>query len=232
MPAATASTLPLWMEPWRGAVERRHPAPGHWQVPDGQVLDTGRRHHHPAQRDTGKLCGRTLSTLRVVAHFCINCGTALAPRVLEGRQLQACPSCDFVAWRDPKVVTMVVIEAGGGVLMGKRGIDPGYGLWCLPGGFVNDDEHPADSARRECREEIGADVEITRLLGIYHISKTGAPSMVGIGYSAGLRAGATPAAGEEMLEVAVFPPDALPELAFPSHREALADWRAARRAPS
>lgn len=159
-----------------------------------------------------------------MARFCLNCGSSLEPRLLEGRELQACPNCDFVAWRDPKVVTMVVVESEGGVLMGRRAIEPGYGLWCLPGGFVNDDEHPADSARRECREEIGADVEIKALLGVYHIRKSGAPSMVGIGYSARLRQGESAVAGEEMLELAVFAPQALPELAFPSHREAMADW--------
>ena len=119
---------------------------------------------------------------------------------------------------------MVIIEAAGGVLMGRRGIEPGHGLWCLPGGFVNDDEDPAASARRECREEVGAEVEITRLLGLYHIRKTGAPSMIGIGYTAVLHPGEQPVAGEEMLEVAVFPREQLPELAFPSHREAIADW--------
>lgn len=161
--------------------------------------------------------------------FCINCGSPLSPRSIEGRDLQACPNCDFVAWRDPKVVTMVIIEAPGGVLLGRRAIEPGRGLWCLPGGFVNDDEHPSESARRECLEEVRAEVEITRLLGIYHIRKEGAPSMVGIGYAATLRPGERPEAGEEMLEVATFNPDELPELAFPSHRDALADWLAGRR---
>jgi 8-oxo-dGTP diphosphatase len=113
------------------------------------------------------------------------------------------------------------------VVVGRRSIEPGYGLWCLPGGYVNDDEHPADSAVRECREEIGADVEITGLLGVYHIRKRGAPSMVGIAYRGRLRPGQAPVAGDEMLEVGAFPGDRLPELAFTSHKEAVADWLAA-----
>ena len=160
-----------------------------------------------------------------MAHYCINCGHELQPLVVEGRQLEGCPDCEFVLWRDPKVATAVVIEAEGGIVIGRRGIDPGYGLWCLPGGFVNDDEHPQAAAARECREEIGADVEITGLLGVYHIRKDGAPSMVGIGYRARLQPGAVPVAGSEMLEVNAFPGDSMPELEFNSHRQAMTDWR-------
>jgi ADP-ribose pyrophosphatase YjhB (NUDIX family) len=160
----------------------------------------------------------------VVAHFCINCGRPLELKEVEGREVEACPVDDFVLWRDPKVVTMVVVESSEGLWLGRRGIEPGYGLWCLPGGFVNDDEHPADSALRECLEEIGVPVEITELLGVYHIRKDAAPSMVGIAYRARLQDGRRPQPGSEMLEVAPFSTNALPELAFSSHREVLRDW--------
>ncbi len=156
-----------------------------------------------------------------MGHFCVNCGAALESRVIEGRTYEACPNDDFVLWRDPKVVTSVVVEVGDAVLLGRRSIEPGKGLWCLPGGFVNDDEDPADAARRECREEIGADVEISGLLGVYHIAKRTAPSMVGVAYRARLAAGEKPKPGVEMFELDTFGGDALPELAFPSHREIL-----------
>ena len=160
-----------------------------------------------------------------VSHYCVNCGSLLEPRVVEGRELEACPACTFILWHDPKVVTIVVVEdERGDVIAGRRSIEPGYGLWCLPGGYVNDDEHPADSAVRECQEEIGADVEITGLLGVYHIRKRGAPSMVGIAYRARLCPGEVAVAGSEMLEVGAFPRERVPELVFTSHREALRDW--------
>jgi ADP-ribose pyrophosphatase YjhB (NUDIX family) len=159
-----------------------------------------------------------------MAHYCVRCGSQLETRIFEGRELEACPHDDFVLWRDPKVASAVVIETDGGVLLGRRAIDPGYGLWCLPGGFVNDDEHPADSAIRECMEEISAAVELTSLIGVYHIAKTDAPSMVGIAYRGRLADGATPRPGSEMLEVGVFPIDALPPLAFPSHRHVLDEF--------
>jgi 8-oxo-dGTP diphosphatase len=159
-----------------------------------------------------------------VGHFCVNCGAPLLARVIDGRELEACPNDSFVLWRDPKVATAVVVEVDGGIVLGRRSIEPGYGLWCLPGGFVNDDEDPADAAMRECLEEISAHVELTGLLGVYHIPKTGASSMVGISYRGRLADGARLAAGAEMLEVGVFQLDSLPPLAFPSHQRVLAEY--------
>jgi len=159
-----------------------------------------------------------------VGHFCINCGAPLEVRVIEGREVEACPNDSFVLWHDPKVSTAVVVEVDGGIILGRRAIEPGYGLWCLPGGFVNDDEDPAAAAARECLEEISAPVELTGLIGVYHIAKAGAPSMVGIAYRGRLVDGARPSAGPEMLEVEVFQVDSLPELAFPSHRTVVAEY--------
>jgi 8-oxo-dGTP diphosphatase len=159
-----------------------------------------------------------------MAHYCVLCGTELVGRVIEGREVEGCPNDDFVLWHDPKVTTAVVIETVGGVVLGRRSIEPGRGLWCLPGGFVNDDEDPREAAARECREEICASVEMTRLIGVYHIRKRSAPSMIGIAYVARLADGGRPSPGMEMLEVGVFPMDALPPLAFPSHSEVLTEY--------
>lgn len=159
-----------------------------------------------------------------MGHFCVNCGTPLATRVIDGRQVEACPNDSFILWHDPKVATAVVVEVDGGIVLGRRAIEPGYGLWCLPGGFVNDDEEPAAAAARECMEEIGVPVETTGLIGVYHIPKTTAPSMIGIAYRARVIDRARPVAGSEMLEVEVFALDSIPPLAFPSHQSVLAEY--------
>jgi len=148
----------------------------------------------------------------------------LALRVIEGRAVEACDNDSFVLWHDPKVSTAVVVEVDGGIVLGRRAIEPGYGMWCLPGGFVNDDEDPAAAATRECLEEISAQVGLTGLIGVYHIAKFAAPSMVVIAYRGRLVDGARPSAGAEMLEVAVFDRESLPEFAFPSHRTVLAEY--------
>jgi ADP-ribose pyrophosphatase YjhB (NUDIX family) len=165
-----------------------------------------------------------------VTHYCVNCGAELVARVVEGREVEGCPNDDFVLWHDPKVTTAVVVEVEGGILLGRRAIEPGLGQWCLPGGFVNDDEDPWDAAARECLEEICARVEMTRLIGVYHIAKRTAPSMIGIAYQARLEDGDRPAPGLEMLEVEVFALGSLPPLAFPSHRKVIAEYEGALRA--
>ena len=157
-------------------------------------------------------------------HYCINCGAQLVPREIEGRLLEACPNDDFVLWRDPKVATAVVVQTEGGILLGRRAIEPAYGEWCLPGGFVNDDESPLEAAMRECREEIGAQVDVIDLIGVYHIPKQGASSLIGVAYRGRLAGGEVPSAGAEMLEIRVFPSDALPPLAFPSHRQIVSEF--------
>lgn len=167
-----------------------------------------------------------------MGHFCVNCGAPLVARSIEGRQLEACPNDDFVLWRDPKVAAAVVVEKDGGVVLGRRAIEPAIGEWCLPGGFVNDDEGPATAAVRECREEINAEVELLELLGVYHVAKTIAPSIVGIGYRGRVINGESIGAGPEMLEVAVFRPDDLPPVAFPSHQQVLALYAAAVERPA
>ncbi|HKW59763.1 MAG TPA: NUDIX domain-containing protein [Candidatus Dormibacteraeota bacterium] len=167
-----------------------------------------------------------------MGHFCLNCGAPLEIRVIEGRELEACPHDDFVLWRDPKVATAVVVEARDGIVLGRRAIEPGYGEWCLPGGFVNHDEDPAAAAVRECREEIGAEVELLELLGVYHVAKSAASSIVGIGYRGRLVDGASISAGTEMLEVRVFRPGELPPVAFPSHRDVLAMYGSGVRSAS
>ena len=145
-------------------------------------------------------------------------------RRIEDRDVPACPECGFIAWRNPTVATMVIIDTPGGIVLGRRAIEPGHGLWCLPGGFVNEDEAPVAAAGRECEEEITAKVEIERLLGVYHIVRADGAGMVGIAYRASLKEGESPAPGSEMLEVGLFAPEKLPELAFGSHRQAVADW--------
>lgn len=159
--------------------------------------------------------------------FCLVCGSPLEGRLYEGRLLPACPNDEFVAWPDPKLVTAVVVEDGrGGIVLARRGIEPGYGLWCLPGGFVNDDESPAESAAREVLEEIQVEIEAPALLGAFHIPpRPGRRGMVCLGYRALMAGAAVPGAGSETLEARSFTMERLPELAFPSHRDVMREWR-------
>lgn len=155
--------------------------------------------------------------------FCPVCGAPLAAETgPAGRP--ACPRCGFVRYDNPKVATGVVAEQHGGILLVRRNHEPMLGRWSFPSGFVDAGEVVPEAAIREVFEETGVQVRIDRLLGVY--SRSGDP-VVFIAY-AGTVVEGTPAPGPEAFEVGLFPPDALPDLAFPHDDEIVAAWHAGR----
>ena len=96
--------------------------------------------------------------------------------------------------------------------MVRRAIEPGYGKWVVPGGFVDRGEEVLAAAIREAREEAGIDIRIDRLLNVY--SYPGVAPVI-IVYVATMTGG-TLACDDECLEVRFFAPDEIPwdELAF------------------
>lgn len=157
--------------------------------------------------------------------FCPSCGSELQSRQIEGHDLPACPSCDFVGWKGPKVaVALVVRDVQGRILLIRRGIPPGQGGWAFPGGYVDDEEEPARSAVRECLEETGCQAAVDDLVGVFHVVSED-EALVVLAYGGHLVGGAaTPTA--EAPELAWFEPDGIPPLVFSSHRRAFQAWQA------
>ena len=159
--------------------------------------------------------------------YCPACGAALVKRLVGGAMRTACAVCNFVAFADPKVVALVVVEHAGQVLLGRRNIDPARGQWSFITGYVNRGEKVEDCALREVKEETNLEVRLDGLLGVY--STAGRPHIL-IAYRASVTASTLRAMApqpEEVSELAFFSPDALPPLAFPGDYEILADWRRA-----
>ena len=158
------------------------------------------------------------------ARFCPRCATELSERDVEGKLLPACGACDFIAFRDPKVVAVAVLsDRPGRIWLIRRGIEPRVGEWALPGGYVDYDEHPRAAAQRECREEIGCEVEIDRLVGVHHANLV-TTGVVIVAYAGRIVAG-TPRACPEVLEVRRFALDELPPLAFATHSAIVREWQ-------
>jgi ADP-ribose pyrophosphatase YjhB (NUDIX family) len=154
--------------------------------------------------------------------YCSSCGSKTELRLVAKQQLQVCPKCDRIFFRNPKVVVIALIEDAGRVLLGRRDIEPGRGLWGLPGGYVDWDEHPEAALVRECAEEMQVDVEPQELLDVQHIVLD-EEGIVFLPYRARLIGGEA-AAGDEVQEVGWFRPNGLPPLAFSSHRKVLQRW--------
>jgi ADP-ribose pyrophosphatase YjhB (NUDIX family) len=125
-----------------------------------------------------------------------------------------------VYYVDPKVAVAVIVPWGDGILLGKRAIDPGSDFWSFPSGYVDRGEVVEQAAIRETFEEIGVDVAIDGLVGVY--STAGEPVVLVV--YAGRHVGGEPTAGAEVTEVSVFPPDALPPMAFSHDHRIIQDW--------
>jgi 8-oxo-dGTP diphosphatase len=159
------------------------------------------------------------------AAFCACCGGPMTLRTMDHRERAVCERCGHVAYRNPVPAAGVVLVEEGQVLMVRRKFEPRAGLWTLPAGFVEYDEHVEMCAVREAFEETGLKVEVTRLFGAYMAMDDPRVQVVLLLYLA-RRAGGELQPGDDASEAAFFPLNALPaEIAFLAHEQALADVR-------
>jgi 8-oxo-dGTP diphosphatase len=157
--------------------------------------------------------------------FCPVCGARLEARLLRAGEPErlVCRSCGFVLYLDPKVAVGTIVGGPDDrVLLLRRAIEPGYGKWVFPGGYVDRGEVVEQAAIREAREECGLEVRLTGLIGMF--SYLGRTPIV-IVYSASVTSG-TVCIDEESLEAKWFAPADVPwaDLAFPSTQDALRDY--------
>jgi ADP-ribose pyrophosphatase YjhB (NUDIX family) len=162
--------------------------------------------------------------------YCPHCGGAFNARILkEGDPARlVCDRCGFVFYLDPKVAVGTIIRtADHEIVLCRRAIEPGYGRWVFPGGYVDRGEKLEDAAIREAREECGLDVELEGLVSLH--SYSGRTPIVIVWAARAVR-GELKVADEESLEVRTFPSERIPwdELAFESTGEALRAYFEAR----
>ena len=152
--------------------------------------------------------------------YCSECGQPVARQVPQGdnRERSVCTSCGIVHYVNPKIVVGCVPERDGRILLCKRAIEPRYGYWTVPAGFMELGESTAQGAVRETLEEACAEVEIGHLFASVDVVDAGQVHMF---YTAKLLGDF--AAGEESLDVAMYSEAEIPwdDLAFHSGRYAL-----------
>jgi ADP-ribose pyrophosphatase YjhB (NUDIX family) len=159
--------------------------------------------------------------------FCPRCGGALERKLLKASEPErlVCAACGFVFYIDPKIAVGTIIRVSSGrLVLVRRAIDPGYGKWVFPGGYVDRGEPLTTAAVREAREECGLDVRLDGLVNIYSYAGR-APVIV---VYAATATGGLLCVDDEGLETAEFDGDAIPwsDLAFRSTREGLRDYLA------
>ena len=182
--------------------------------------------HRPEDDPSGGLPSWLAETL----NFCTRCGATLHFGPIDGdhRERLLCPACGLVAYVNPRlVVTTLPITDTGEVLLLRRGIEPGAGLWAQPGGFLEIDETVREGAIRETLEETGLIVEPGEIIGLYSRLEA---AVVVIAFEARIVGGAY-RLNPEALEIEAFAPETIPweEIAFSTSHWAIHDWVRRRR---
>jgi len=180
--------------------------------PDGRSTDIGSGHGVPAW-------------LAATLNHCSRCGAPLTLGPVEGedRDRLSCPACQHIAYVNPRlVVTTIPVMPSGELVLLRRGLEPGYGLWAQPGGFLEVDETVTEAAIRETIEETGLVVEPGEIVGLYSRLEAAIVVIVFEARIVGGEARETP----EAIEIAAFRPEAIPwpEIAFKTTAWALRDW--------
>lgn len=141
-----------------------------------------------------------------------------------------CPECGFVAYASSTpTASALCVDERGRVLLARRAHDPRRDLWDLPGGFLEEGEHPLEGLRRELREETGLEVEPRDFLGVFMDRYGGgddAHATLNLVWTARIGSG-EPEAADDVSELRWFGPEELPpesELAFRVVADALSAW--------
>ena len=160
---------------------------------------------------------------------CKVCGSPVIYRVPadDNRDRAVCTACETVHYENPLNVVGTVPIWEDKVLLCRRNIEPRYGLWTLPAGFMELDETLEAGALRETVEEAGARIELQGLFSLLNVVRVG---QVHFFYRARLH-DTDFAPGPETIEAQLFSEEQIPwdELAFKTVRETLKHYFADRR---
>ncbi len=166
-----------------------------------------------------------MSTEHPIHRFCSRCAHPLVVKPLKPGDpaRPVCEGCGHIVYLDPKVAVGTIIRSDDGkVALVRRAIEPGYGKWVFPGGYVDRGEPLLAAAVREAMEESCLRIRIDGLVNIYSYAGT-VPVIV---VYAATCVGGNLAADDESLDAGWFGEPDLPwkNLAFRSTREGLRDY--------
>jgi len=154
--------------------------------------------------------------------YCPFCASKLKSRKVEQEKRLVCPECGWVNYENPLPSAAAFVKnKKGGILLVKRGVEPGKGKWALPSGFIEIDETPEKACLRELEEETGLQGEIVRLIGVYSQKSLMYRNVLIIGYEVEARGDLSP--GSDSLGAEFFPPNEHPDVVFSSHRKMIRD---------
>lgn len=164
--------------------------------------------------------------------FCSLCGSLVEIKIPSGdnRPRHVCNACSTIHYQNPKIVVGCIPVWEQKMLLCRRAIEPRYGLWTVPAGFMKNGETSQQGAARETQEEACARVEVEGLYTLFNLPHINQVYLLFRSRLLDLDF----AAGEESLEVGLFEEYEIPweKLAFPVIRESLQLYYADRKGGS
>lgn len=157
--------------------------------------------------------------MQIIQKYCHQCGNKVVEKFVEGRNRMVCEHCNIILYTNPKVIVGALCYWEDKVLLCKRAIEPRYGFWNIPAGFLEDNENAEVGALREVCEEAGTEARILQPYVIYNIPQA---NQIYIHFLAELTDGII-RNGEESIETRLMLEEEIPwkEMAFTSSTFAL-----------
>ena len=159
--------------------------------------------------------------------YCPRCAEAIA--IADGRA--ECAACGFVSYANSAPTASALVEdAAGRLLLARRAIEPYRGKWDIPGGFLEEGEHPVEALRRELREETGLEIEPREFFGAWidrYGDDAGAAYTLNLFWRASAPPGAKPRPADDVDELRFFARGELPppsEVAFTTVVDVVRAW--------
>lgn len=153
--------------------------------------------------------------------FCTSCGSKVTLQIPQGddRERHVCPECEIIHYSNPTIIAGALPYYGDKVLLCKRAIEPRYGMWTLPAGFMENGESVEEGALRECWEEAETKLRLDGLYTVFSLPEINQVYMLFRGEVLNGEFGV----GPESLESELYSEEDIPwsELAFPVIRRTL-----------
>ena len=157
--------------------------------------------------------------------FCSNCGSKNKFGTRDGNGRHYCSKCKTIHYENPKPTATLICPRNKEILLVKRAVNPGKGLWGLPGGFIERGEDPETAAVRELKEETQLDGRVIKTLGTCSHFNTMFGDVLLIGLEVQIDSWSNMQAGDDAEEAAVFPLWKRPKLAFPCHEKIVSMYK-------
>ena len=153
--------------------------------------------------------------------YCSNCGSKNDYGYIDGNKRYNCIQCKSIHYENPRPTATLVCTNNKNLLLVRRALNPGKGLWCLPGGFVELGETPEKAAERELMEETGLKGKAKKLIGTCSHFNSIFGDILLIGYEMQIFSWENITPGDDADDAQMFLLSSAQPLAFECHKKIL-----------